>query len=122
MSYMEHICDMKISGIGPGAMDFIDENMIVLFGESAGNGIEEYSVRISMPTFTRDIAAGDTLKFGEKEYIVTAVGTEAMETLRLLGHCTLRFDGSHEAVLPGSIHLDDEEMPEIVIGDTICFY
>ena len=122
MDNKEHICEMKITGIGPGAMDFVEEKILMLFGESAGNGVEEYSVRITMPKIVRDISAGDTLLFGQKEYKVTAIGDEAMETLHLLGHCTLRFDGSAEAVLPGSIHLEDSEMPEVMVGDMICFY
>ena len=122
MSNNNHICEVKIVGIGSGAMDFIEKKILMLFGETVGNGVEEYSVRITMPEFSREIAAEDTLSFGGKEYKVTAIGDEAMETLRLLGHCTLRFDGSEEPVLPGSIHLEDMEMPEIRVGDTIFFY
>ena len=115
------VCEMTITGQGASALDFIDEKILMLFGDSAGNGVEEYSVRITLPAITRDIAVNDTLHWGDREYAVTAVGDEAMETLRLLGHCTLRFDGSAEAVLPGSIHLEDSDLPEIVIGNKIYF-
>ena len=113
---------MQICGLGSGALDFIDDKILMLFGASAGNGVEEYSVRITMPQIKKSIEAGCVMHFGKNTYKVTAIGDEAMETLRLLGHCTLRFDGSDVPVLPGTIHLDDADMPEIVIGDTIDFY
>ncbi|MBE6939814.1 MAG: PTS sorbitol transporter subunit IIA [Ruminococcaceae bacterium] len=115
------VCEMTVTGQGASALDFVEEKLLMLFGDSAGNGVEEYSVRITLPVITRDIAVSDKLHWGDREYRVTAVGDEAMETLRLLGHCTLRFDGSTEAVLPGSIHLEDAEMPEIAIGSKIYF-
>ncbi|MEG1884219.1 MAG: PTS glucitol/sorbitol transporter subunit IIA [Clostridia bacterium] len=119
---MKKICEMTITGQGSGALDFWDDKLLMLFGDSAGNGVEEYSVRVTMPIVSRDIIFGDKLCFGASEYSVTAIGAEAMQTLRLLGHCTLRFDGSSIAALPGSIHLEDAAMPEIRIGDEIYFF
>lgn len=114
-------CEMRITGIGPGALDFVDEKLLMLFGDAAGNGVEEYCVRVTLPVITRDVRTGDTLHFGKDQFMVTAVGQEAMETLRLLGHCTLRFDGSETAILPGSIHLEDSDIPQIIVGDAIFF-
>lgn len=118
----DKICEMTIVGQGSGALDFVDDKLLMLFGESAGNGVEEYSVRITMPTILRDIKPGDTLHFGNNDFRVMSVGEEAMETLRLLGHCTLRFDGCEVPALPGSIHLEDAELPEIIVGSQIYFY
>lgn len=113
---------MTIVGSGPNVLEFADEKILMLFGESAENGVEEYSVRITMPTILRNIEAGDMLHFGNDEFRVMSVGDEAMETLRLLGHCTLRFDGSEVPTLPGSIHLEDADLPEIIVGSQIYFY
>ena len=45
-----------------------------------------------------------------------------METFRLLGHCTLHFDGKKAPVLPGVIHVEEKPLPEVRVGDTIRFY
>lgn len=119
---MQTICEVKITGIGADAMDFVDDNILILFSEQTGNGVEDFSVQITMPHLSRDIASGDRMRFGDKEYLVTAVGDEAMETFKLLGHCTLRFDGSDTPVLPGTIHLEDADFPEVHVGDMVCFY
>ena len=116
------ICEVKITGIGADAMDFVDDKILILFSEQTGNGVEDFSIQITMPQPSRDIVSGDKMRFGDKEYIVTSVGDEAMMTFKLLGHCTLRFDGSTEPVLPGTIHLSDAALPEVQIGDTVCFY
>lgn len=119
---MQTICEVKITGIGANAMDFVDDKLLILFSEQTGNGVEDFSIQITTPQLSRDVAKGDTLRFGDKEYAVTSVGDEAMETFRLLGHCTLRFDGNEVPVLPGTIHLDDADLPEVHIGDMICFF
>ena len=116
------ISESKITGIGSGALDFVDDKILILFSDQVGNGIEDYSVRITMPQLTRDVVPGDTLRFGDKDYRVTAVGDKAMETFRLLGHCTLHFDGSEVPVLPGVIHVEEKAMPTVTAGDSVCFY
>lgn len=102
-------------------MSFSEEKLLMLFGNTAGNGVEEYSIQINLPVISKDICVGDHLHFGDSVYEVTAIGEEAMETLRLLGHCTLRFDGSIHPTLPGSIYLEDKEMPVVEIGGIIYF-
>lgn len=119
---MRAICEVKITGMGEGALDFVDDKILILFSGNAGNGVEEFSVQITMPQLSGDIVRGNYLRMGTEEYQVTAVGEEAMETFRLLGHCTLRFDGSDTPVLPGTIHLTDSAVPEVHIGDIIGFY
>lgn len=118
---MQTYCECTITGIGSGALDFADDRMLILFSNQAGNGLEEYSVQISTPQFQRDIKPGDTMYFGDNSYLVTAVGEKAMETFRLLGHCTLRFDGSDVAVLPGTIHVESSQLPPVIAGTKIIF-
>lgn len=119
---MQTICESEITGIGPGALDFVEDKILILFSDQVGNGIEEYSVQITMPQLSRDLVPGDTLRFGSTEYRVTAIGGKALETLRLLGHCTLHFDGSEVPVLPGVIHVEEKALPTVMIGDRISFH
>ena len=119
---MENIFETRITGMGQGALDFVEDHILILFGNQAGNGLEEYSVQITMPQVNRDVAPGDILDFGGHTYQVTAIGHKAMETFRLLGHCTLHFDGKKAPVLPGVIHVEEKPLPEVRVGDTIRFY
>ena len=48
------------------------------------------------------------MKIGTKTYKITAVGDEAIQTLRDLGHCTLAFTADTEPYRPGCINLDGE--------------
>ena len=61
---------------------------------------------------------GDTLSFGDQRYAVTAVGEKVAETFSTLGHCTVRFDGAAEPVLPGTVHVKGT-YPSYQIGDRI---
>ena len=38
------ISESKITGMGPGALDFVEDKILILFSDQVGNGIEEYSV------------------------------------------------------------------------------
>ena len=52
---------------------------------------------------------------------MTAVGTEALMTLKELGHCTFKFTGRSEEEVPGQIELLGDHKPEIEVGDHIIF-
>ena len=119
---MRAICEIEITGMGEGALDFVEDKILILFSGDAGNGVEEFSVQITMPQLSSNIVSGNRMRIGESDYLITAVGDEAMVTFRLLGHCTLRFDGSETPVLPGTIHLEDSAVPEVHVGDIITFY
>ncbi|MBS7009683.1 PTS glucitol/sorbitol transporter subunit IIA [Anaerostipes sp.] len=107
-----------IAGIGRQARDFKDEKMLIFFGQCANGGLEDYSVLIKEPRETITICPGDVLTIGKNTYPVTAVGDKASETFSDLGHCTVRFDGAKEAVLPGTVHVKGD-YPEYQVGDSV---
>ena len=115
--------EAKYSGtvlhLGDHALDFKSDGMVVLFGPRAGEALEPFCVIVDEPNCPVSFELGDKLSFGSVQYGITAVGSEASETFSLLGHCTLRFDGAKEAVLPGTVHLDGP-FPEIVAGERIA--
>lgn len=62
------------------------------------------------------------MMFGNQKYTVTDIGDVANSTLIELGHVSLYFgleDGAE--LLPGSILLKPEIMPELHVGDVIEF-
>jgi PTS system glucitol/sorbitol-specific IIA component len=62
-------------------------------------------------------APGDTMKIGEKVYKITAVGDEAIHTLKEMGHCTLAFTADTEPYRPGCINLDGEVITEADVAN-----
>ena len=69
--------------------------------ENAPEELAEISVLHTISAVYKEPAPGDTMKIGDKEFKITAVGVEAPYTLRELGHCTVNFGGGEEAALPG---------------------
>ena len=47
----------------------------------------------------------DTMILCDKAFTITAIGDEALHTLRELGHCTLSFKGGETPERPGCIML-----------------
>jgi len=112
--------DVKVTGLGPMALEFLDPSMempfIILFNETAPPELAELAVLHTEAELTEAPAAGDTMKIGEKTYKVTAVGDEAIQTLKELGHCTVAFKGDSEPYRPGCIMLDGE----IITADDVA--
>lgn len=109
----------KITGIGDLALDFLAENMLVLFNDNAPAELAEISILHSIEEMERDIKVGDVLTIGNNSYVVTAIGNEANYTFRTMGHCSLKFNGFTEVTLPGEIELSGDRLPEIKIGDML---
>ena len=116
-----------ITGWGEDALGFLadeDCNFMILFNEDAPAELAEIAVLHTKAELAADPAVGDTMMICDKVYDITAVGDEALHTLRQLGHCTLSFKGGSEPERPGGIMLEGEPLrPEDVVkGGTIEIY
>ncbi|MGI6585652.1 MAG: PTS glucitol/sorbitol transporter subunit IIA [Gracilibacteraceae bacterium] len=109
----------SITGIGEMALDFLDDNMIIVFNDNAPAELAEISVLHSIEPVSQDMKAGDILLIGSKEYKITAVGEEANRTFKTMGHCTFKFTGKTEVELPGQVEVEGEILPDIRVGDTL---
>lgn len=117
-----------ITGWGPDALSFLEDeecNFLILFNENAPEELAEIAVLHTSSELHADPAPGDTMMICGKAYDVTAVGEEAKQTLRELGHCTLSFKGGTEPERPGCIMLEGEEpllAADVAVGGTIEIY
>jgi len=112
----------KIVGLGPDALAFLEDedmNFIIIFNEDAPPELAELSV-----LHTKAELKEDTLKIGNKEFKVSAVGWEAPHTWAELGHCTLDFKGGSEAERPGCISLEGNKLTaeDLAVGGVIELY
>ena len=116
-----------ITGWGEDALGFLadeDCNFMILFNEDAPAELAEIAVLHTKAELAADPAVGDTMMICDKVYDITAVGDEALHTLRQLGHCTLSFKGGSEPERPGCIMHEGEPLrPEDVVkGGTTEIY
>ena len=113
--------NVTVTGLGDMALAFLDPAMemrfIILFNDNAPAGLAELAVLHTQGEMTEAPAPGDTMKIGEKTYKVTAVGDEAIHTLKELGHCTLAFTAATEPYRPGCINLDGEIITEADVAN-----
>lgn len=116
---MKLIYTTKVTKIGDMVEQFYPEKMLIMFKENAPEDLADYCVLHSVNQLNEEIKTGNILKIGDTEYKITAVGGVVNKNLRDLGHICLKFDGSTEAALDGSLYLEDKEIKEVSIGDVI---
>ncbi|KIR01720.1 PTS system, glucitol/sorbitol-specific IIA component [Lachnospiraceae bacterium TWA4] len=116
---MKVIYENEVKALGACVEEFKDGQMIILFGENAPEELADFCYSVSINPINGEIKAGQTLKIGDYEYQITAVGSEAPVTLKGLGHCTIKFNGQTEVDLPGTIYVEEKAMPEILVGTRI---
>ena len=113
--------NVTVTGLGDMALAFLDPAMemrfVILFNDDAPAELAELSILHTKAELTEAPAPGDTMKIGEKTYKITAVGDEAIHTLKELGHCTLAFTADTEPYRPGCINLDGEIITEADVAN-----
>ena len=120
---MKFYCE--ITSIGEQSLLFLDDpnaNFIIIFNNNAPEELAEFSVLHTPANYNADPVVGDTLIIGDKAFTITAIGDEALHTLRELGHCTLSFKGGDTPERPGCIMLQGDAplvKDDIKMGVTI---
>lgn len=116
---MKVIYENQVKALGVSVEEFKDAGMLILFGDNAPEEIRDYCYSVSVNPINGTISAGQTLKFGDSAYKITAVGSEAPVTLAGLGHCTINFSGQTNVDLPGTIYVENKPQPNITVGTVI---
>ncbi|MCF6466181.1 PTS glucitol/sorbitol transporter subunit IIA [Clostridium sp. Cult2] len=116
---MKTIYHTLVTKVGDLFNAFIDEKILIMFKDNAPEELLDYCILHNENSRKDDIKPGDILVIEEEEYLITAVGRDAIENLDNLGHITLKFDGNNEAKLPGTIHVENKAIKDIDVGATI---
>lgn len=109
----------SVLSIGAEANLFKEERMVILFGKDAPAALADYCYMIELNPLISQIEEGQFLIIGDKQYKITCVGNVVNPNLANLGHITIKFDGSKTAELPGTLYVEQKDMPEIEIGTKI---
>lgn len=113
------VYETKVVDLGSEAAMFLEENMLILFGEEVPKDLANYSYIIKVNTLNGTIESGMDVIIDGKTYKITAVGDVVNKNLSNLGHITLKFDGSTKAELPGTLYLEEKALPNVNLGSTI---
>jgi PTS system glucitol/sorbitol-specific IIA component len=117
----DYIHKTVITGIGSDAAEFLEENMLILFGKNAPPELAPYCYLHDSGEGSVVIHVGDVLMIDGEACPITAIGEEALRTFRELGHMTVKFDGAAEAAQPGVMHVRHDGVPPIVVGSVFAF-
>lgn len=113
---MKTIYENKVKSIGPFANSFLEEKMLILFGTGAPQDLKDFCYHIDVVEAEGEIQAGDKLFINHVPFEITSAGNLVQRNLTTLGHITLRFDGSTTPELPGTLYLENKEIPAIETG------
>ncbi|MDD3810556.1 MAG: PTS glucitol/sorbitol transporter subunit IIA [Erysipelotrichaceae bacterium] len=119
---MEYIYENTINGYGALASTFLEEGIVIFFGENAPATLKDYCYTIDIKKARDVIEVGQTIEIGTNHYKITAVGEVAQKNLESLGHLTIAFTGENESVLPGTIVVEKNQIPEIGNGTQIKIF
>ena len=67
------------------------------------------------------VRRGDYLVIGEQSFRVTSVGEKVNETLREMGHCTIKFEGKDRSELPGILQVEASDDPILELHAPLMF-
>ncbi|PMB85082.1 PTS sorbitol transporter subunit IIA [Dolosicoccus paucivorans] len=109
----------SVTNIGADAEMFVAEEMIILFGENAPDDLKDYVYNIVVTPLNGEISPGQSLLIDGEAFEITAVGNVVGQNLEQLGHITLKFDGSKQAELPGTLYLESKSVPVLQENSTL---
>ncbi|WKY45267.1 PTS glucitol/sorbitol transporter subunit IIA [Eubacteriaceae bacterium ES2] len=107
----------RITAIGEMVPDLLKSGLLVVFNENAPLALQEITVLHTIGSLKQPVKTGDLILFADQEYQVTAVGSQASQTLLKLGHCTFSFSGKSQTLNPGWIEVTGVQKPVLKTGD-----
>ena len=107
-----------VKAVGSDVEAFAKKGFFITIGEPALVSLKDFCYFVEVNPVMGEIKPGSRLVIDEKEYKITEVGSIAAENLGKLGHLTVFFHGDREC-LPGSICVEQDQMPELKAGSRI---
>ena len=103
---MSVIYQSQFTRAGSLAREGFGDGMFITFAENeATDDMADYCFLHTHGQLTQDFTLGDLFVIAGKRFPLTAIGSNALDNFRALGHITVYFDGAEEAKLPGTVHL-----------------
>ena len=116
---MRIIYENKVKAEGVCVHEFEEEKILIIFGDDVPEGLADYCYIVSVTPIYGEIKPGQTFKADDLELKITAVGWAVPEILSGLGHCIFKFNGASDEDLPGTICVEEHDLPNIGVGSVI---
>ena len=114
--------EARVKSIGPFTQEFLDHNIIVLFGENAPEELVEFSVIHDGKELLSPLEAGDIVQVDDEQFSILAVGDVANDNFKNIGHLVLKFNGESEVEMPGDVCVENRPLPPISVGSLIKLF
>ncbi|MBW9171875.1 PTS glucitol/sorbitol transporter subunit IIA [Clostridium estertheticum] len=109
----------EVKEIGLNAKEFLNEEIIVLFGFNAPPDLRPYCFLIEQNKLEESIEVDDTLFINNDSYKIIAVGDQVNKNLKDLGHITINFKGDTNNLMAGSLYVEKKAISNIDVGTKI---
>jgi len=113
------IYSSKIVKIGEQANLFLDEGIVVFFGDNAPEELQDFAVIHKLEQITGEIVVGTKINLSDSNMEVVSIGPVANENFKNLGHLVLKLDSSTDEAQLGDVRCVFDKKPDIKIGDTL---
>ena len=113
---MKTIYETTVTAVGPMAVEFAAEGILVFFGSDAPEELHEFAIIHDHSPNEDDVSPGDVVEIDEARFEVTGVGEVANDNLRNLGHVVIKFNGLSDTELPGEVSVEIGDVPTIEPG------
>ncbi|MFT3888085.1 MAG: PTS glucitol/sorbitol transporter subunit IIA [Arachnia sp.] len=112
----------RVIEVGPEAEAFLEAQTAITFAGDAPEALRPFCYIIEKAELQGDLAVGQSVRIGEQQWAITALGDVAQTNLVNLGHVTLVFDGEAEPRMPGAIHIGGiDATPALAVGAVVVF-
>lgn len=98
---------------------FKEERIFVTFGDNAPDTLKDFCYSVDVNPVNEEVKEGCKLVIDGKEFSIVKVGNVANENLANLGHVTYNFNGVDGECLPGTICVEEADVPTLDIGSVI---
>lgn len=113
------IYSSEIVKIGEQANLFLDEGIVVFFGDNAPVELQDFAVIHKLEQITGEIVVGTKINLSDSNMEVVSIGPVANENFKNLGHLVLKLDSSTDEAQLGDVRCVFDKKPDIKIGDTL---
>jgi len=113
------IYSSEIVKIGEQANLFLDEGIVVFFGDNAPEELQDFALIHKLVPITGDIEVGTKINLSDSNMEVVSIGPVANENFKNLGHLVLKLDSSTDEAQLGDVRCKYDKKPDIKIGDTL---
>jgi glucitol/sorbitol PTS system EIIA component len=111
------VYESAVTKVGGQVEAFLGHGLLIFFGADSPAELHDISVLHRATVNDDGPQPGDTIRVGDTDLEVLAVGPVVRDNLLNLGHLDLKADGRTEAKLPGDVCVRTGPLPLLVEGD-----